>query len=141
MTQGIKSINIIFDDGDNLSIDNVLFSNFYISNIDGNANEIPYENILNTNILYANFLTLKIRNSINQHYNQNMINTIYNKKNISQIILNTEIGKEIMFNVASSIDPFDKKSSNIYDQSFILEDDLCLLITPYTIKYKNHLFT
>ena len=115
------------------------FSNLYISNIDDNADEIPYEKLLDTNILYANFFTLKINNSINDFYNSNIIKKISNKKNIAEIELNTSNDKKILFNLASSNDPFKKNDNNIYDQSFIKEDDLCLLITPYKLKYKNHL--
>lgn len=140
MTQGIRTIDIIFEDGESISIDNLLFSNFYISNIDDEANEIPYEKLLNTNILYANFFTLKINNSINEYYKNNIIKKIYDRKNIAEIILNTLNNKKITFNIASSIDPFNQNNTNKYDQSFLQDDDLCLLITPFKIKYKNHLF-
>ena len=140
MTQGIRTIDIIFEDGESISIDNLLFSNFYISNIDDEANEIPYEKLLNTNILYANFFTLKINNSINEYYKNNIIKKIYDKKNIAEIVLNTLNNKKITFNIASSIDPFNQNNTNKYDQSFLQDDDLCLLITPFKIKYKNHLF-
>lgn len=140
MNQGIKNIDLIFEDGESISIDNNLFTNFYIANIDDDANEIPYEKILNTNVLYANFITLKINNLINQFYNDNVINKILIKKNISEIKIYTDTGKTILFNIASSIDPFVKNSNNYFDKSFTLEDDLCILICPYNIKYKNHLF-
>lgn len=140
MTQGIKTINLIFEDGESISIDDFLFSNFYISNIDEEANEIPYEKLLDTNILYANFFTLKINNNINDYYHKNIIKNIFDKKNIAEIVLNTTGEKTISFNLASSLDPFKKNNINTYDQSFIQDDDLCILITPYNIKYKNHLF-
>ena len=141
MNQGIKTINIIFDDNESIIVDESLFSHFYISNIDDDANEIPYEKLFDTNILYANFLSLKINYKINEYYNQNIIKKIQDKKNIAKIILSTENNKEVLFQIASDIDPFKKNSTNSYDQSFIEEKDLCLLITPYKIKFKNHLFT
>ncbi|NLL01487.1 MAG: hypothetical protein GX265_00465 [Mollicutes bacterium] len=140
MTQGIKTIDIIFEDDTSISIDSILFSNFYISNIDEEAKEIPYEKLFNSNRLYANFITMRISNAINEYYKGNVIKKIYDKKNISEIIINTINNKKIFFNIASSIDPFKNEDINLYDQSFIEDDDLCLLITPYKIKYKNHLF-
>ncbi|MDD2207973.1 MAG: hypothetical protein PHG03_00355 [Bacilli bacterium] len=136
----IKEINLIFDDGENIVLEESFFTNFYISNINNFANEIPYEKLFDTNILYANFFTLKVKKTINEVYNQNIINKIFNKKDISKVILNTSNQKEIVFNIASDIDPFKKDKNNTYNQSFILEDELCLLITPYKLKYKNHLF-
>lgn len=140
MTQGIKTIDIIFEDDASISIDSKLFSNFYISNIDEEAMEIPYEKLFNCNKLYANFITLRISSAINEYYKNNVIKKIYDKKNISEIIINTKNNKRIYFNLASSIDPFKEENINLYDQSFIEDNDLCLLITPYKIKYKNHLF-
>lgn len=140
MNQEIKNINLIFEDGETVQLDENLFTNFYIANIDNKANEIPYEKLLNTNILYANFLTLKINNLINNYYNEDIIKKVYNKKNLAEIKISTSNGKEILFNVASSIDPFKKNINNYYDKSFIEEDNLCLLISQYEIKYKNHLF-
>lgn len=140
MNQGIKNIELIFEDGESILVENKLFTHFYIANIDGEANEIPYEKILNTNVLYANFITLKINNLINQFYNDNVIKKILNKKNIAEIKIYTDADKTILFNIASSIDPFIKNSSNYFDKSFTLDEDLCILICPYNIKYKNHLF-
>ena len=48
MNQGIQTVNLVFDDGSNLLIENNLFSHLYIANVDHNANEIPYEKLLNT---------------------------------------------------------------------------------------------
>ncbi|MDD4187784.1 MAG: hypothetical protein PHX04_03380 [Bacilli bacterium] len=141
MNQGIEKINLVFDDGESITLEDSFFTNLYISNINNIANEIPYEKILDTNVLYANFFTLKIKKSINELYNQNIINKIFNKKDISEIIINTNNQKEIVFNIVSNADPFTRNSNNKYNQSFILEEDLCLLITPYKIKYKNHLFS
>ena len=73
MTQGIKTIDIIFEDDTSISIDSILFSNFYISNIDEEAKEIPYEKLFNSNRLYANFITMRISNAINEYYKGNVI--------------------------------------------------------------------
>ena len=140
MNQGIKNIDLIFEDGESIVIEDSLFTHFYIANIDDEANEIPYEKICNTNILYANFIILKINNLIDKFYNDNIIKKILIKKNTSEIKIYTEAGKTVLFNIASSIDPFKKNSINYFDKSFTLEDDLCILICPYNIKYKNHLF-
>ena len=140
MNKEIKSVNIFFDDGNSIFIESNLFSNFYIANIDSEANEVPYEKMFNTNTLYANFFTLKISSLINEYYHDNVIKNILNSKNISEVVLCTNLGKKIKFQVASQADPFKKNSDNYYDNSFLIEDDLCILITEYNIKHKKHLF-
>ena len=139
MNQGIKGINLLFDDGDNMYIENTLLSNLYIANIDNEAHEIPYEKLFKTNKLYANFLSLKINHLINDMENANILKKIYNKKNLTEIELNFE-RKKVSFYISSDIDPFKKTGINTFDRSFFQENDLCLLICPYEIKYKNYLF-
>lgn len=139
MNQGIIGINLLFNDGDSLFIDNTMFSHLYIANIDENANEIPYEKLFKTNKLYANFFILKINHLLNELENANILKSTYQKKNLIEVELKFK-EKTVNFHLASNIDPFKRISNNSYDQSFFEDNDLCLLICPYALKYKSHLF-
>jgi len=139
MTQGIVGINLIFADGESLFIDNNFYSHLYVANIDKDANEIPYEILFKTNKLYANFFSLRINHLLNDMQNSNVLKTAFNKRNLLEIELVFE-KRTVSFYVASDVDPFKKHSLNSFDKSFFQEEDLCMLICPYDIKYKNHLF-
>ena len=56
----IVAIKIIFENGDNILIDKKEFADFYISNLNNQGEEIPYEPTLLKNKLYANFCLLKL---------------------------------------------------------------------------------
>ena len=139
MKQGLIGINLLYDDGESIFIENSLFSHLYIANIDKDANEIPYEKLAQDNKLYANFFILKIKELINEFNNTNVLKVVYNKKNLAEIELKF-LNKTISFYLVSDADPFKKTSINKYDKSFFQEGDLCLLICPYNIKYTNQLF-
>jgi len=138
MKQGIIGINLLFEDGENIFLENSHFSNLYIANIDEEGNEIAYEK-LEFNKLYANFFILKINQLINEINNMNVLKITYNKRNLTEVELKFS-NKTINFHLASDADPFKRKSINNYDKSFFQDGDLCMLICPYSIKYLNHLF-
>jgi len=138
MKQGLIGINFIYDDGESIFIDNSLFSNLYIANIDGDANEVPYEKLYDSEKLYANFFIVKINHLINELNNMNVLKALSNKKNLAEVELKFP-HREVCFQLASDADPF-TTSINHYDKSFFEDSDLCVIICPYEIKYKNHLF-
>jgi hypothetical protein len=140
MKQGLIGINLLYDDGQSIFIENSLFSNLYIANIDQDANEIPYEKLGLPNRMYANLFIIKINQIINEMHNMNVLKAIFSKKNLAEVELRFP-NKTVGFHLASDADPFLEKSVNNYDKSFFQEESLCLLICPYELKYKNHLFT
>ena len=139
MKQGIIGINLLFSDGDHLFVDENMFSHLYIANIDEDANEIPYEKLFKTTKLYANYFSLKINHLADEITNTNLLKKINEKKNLMEIELQFN-HKTVCFHLATDLDPFKRNSQNSYDQSFFDEEDLCLLICPYNLKYKRHLF-
>ena len=139
MTQGIVGINLIFADGESLFIEHSYFSHLYVANLDNDANEIPYEILFKTNKLYANFFSLRINHLLNDMENSNVLKAAFNKRNLLEIELVFQ-NRTISFYVASDIDPFKERSFNNFDKSFFQENDLCLLICPFNLKYKNQLF-
>ena len=139
MTDGIVGINLIFGDGESLFVEHSYFSHLYVANLDDQANEIPYRVLFKTNKLFANFFSLRINHLLNDMQNMNVLKAAFNKKNLLEIELVFR-ERTISFYLASDIDPFKEHSINSHEKSFFEDNDLCLLVCPYNLKYKNHLF-
>ena len=68
MLDNMKAININFENGDNIIIDARNIKDFYISNLDANGNEIPYEPTIINNKLYANFVLINLKQNLNNNF-------------------------------------------------------------------------
>ena len=132
----IEAINILFEDGELITLDKNECSNFYISNVKDNGEEIPYEPTIIKNKLYANLCLIKLNKEITNNYK---INRIKNKKDITeiQVIFGNKFAR---FDIASNANPFKEEYNN--DLEYIYEDDnnFGLLLSEYNIKYKDNLF-
>ena len=132
----IEAINILFEDGELITLDKNECSNFYISNVKENGEEIPYEPTIIKNKLYANLCLIKLNKEITNNYK---LNRIKNKKDIIeiQVIFGNKCAR---FDIASNANPFKEEYNN--DLEYIYEDDknFGLLMSEYNIKYKDNLF-
>ena len=132
----IEAINILFEDGELITLDKNECSNFYISNVKDNGEEIPYEPTIIKNKLYANLCLIKLNKEITNNYK---LNRIKNKKDIIeiQVIFGNKCAR---FDIASNANPFKEEYNN--DLEYIYEDDknFGLLMSEYNIKYKDNLF-
>ena len=132
----IEAINILFENGELITLDKNECSNFYISNVKDNGEEIPYEPTIIKNKLYANLCLIKLNKEITNNYK---INRIKNKKDITeiQVIFGNKCAR---FDIASNANPFKEEYNN--DLEYIYEDDnnFGLLLSEYNIKYKDNLF-
>ena len=131
----IENIIINLENNKTIIANNKLFSNLYISNIDNEGNEIPYnEEIENTFI--SNFFMIKLKNKLieynltNKYLEENAFNLIKEQKNIESIIINFKNGNSI---------PFIINSNNIF-HSFKDKNDLCIIQSEFDIKYYENLF-
>lgn len=131
----IENIIINLENNKTIIANNKLFSNLYISNIDNEGNEIPYnEEIENTFI--SNFFMIKLKNKLieynltNKYLEENAFNLIKEQKNIESIIINFKNGNSI---------PFIINSNNIF-HSFKDKNDLCIIQSEYDVKYYENLF-
>ena len=131
----IEAINILFENGDNVLVSNKDFKDFYISNIDQDGNEIPYDKTIIKNKLYANFLLLKMNKK-----DLSKINRIKSKYDITEIMVIFKNQKYINFEIASNANPFANNYHNEYEYIYEDDDSLGLLLSQYNIKYKNNLF-
>ncbi len=137
MLDNISAINIIFENGDNIIINNDELKDFCISNIDEKGNEIPYEPTLIENKLYANFMLLNINHNI---ANINKISRIKSKNDITEIVIIFKNQKYLNFTIVSNANPFSNYYNNDYEYIYEDENSLGLLLSEYNIKYKENLF-
>lgn len=134
MVDSIENIIINLENNKTIIANNKMFSNLYISNINNNGDEIPYDKSDNT--LISNFFMIKLKNKIieynltNNELNENAFNLLKNEKNIESIIINFKNGFS---------QPFIINSNNIF-HTFKLKNDLCILQSEYDIKYYENLF-
>ena len=132
----IEALNIIFENGEVITLNKEECSNFYISNVKDNGEEIPYEPTIIKNKLYANLCLIKLNKEILEPYK---VKRLKNKKDIVevQVIFGNKCAR---FDIASNANPFMTEYNN--DLEYIYEDDnnLGLLMSEYNIKYRNNLF-
>ena len=133
----IVAIKIIFENGDNILIDKKEFADFYISNLNNQGEEIPYESTLLKNKLYANFCLLKLNNQIIDY---TKINRLKQKSDITEIQIIFNNNKFLKFDIASDADPFAEKYENSHEYIYEDENTFGLLLSEYNIKYKENLF-
>ena len=131
---GIENILINLENNKTIIANNKLFSNLYISNIDEEGNEVPY-NEDNYDALISNFFMIKLKNKTieynltNKYLEENAFKLI-KENNIESIIINFKNGTSI---------PFILNSNNNF-LTFKHKNDLCIIQSEYNIKYYENLF-
>ncbi len=134
--KGIKNLLINLENNKTIIVNNDMFSNLYISNIDINGDEIPYNKDENNNSLLSNFFMIKLKNKLieynltSKQLEENAFKLIKGGKNIESIIIN--------FNNGYS-QPFILNSNKVF-YSFNQKNDLCIIQSEYDIKYYENLF-
>lgn len=131
----IKNISIKLDNNDTIVIKPTMFDNLYISNLDSNGNEIAFVQNDKSNKLEANFFMIKLKNDIIEY---NLTNN--NLKDNAFKLLKDKLISEVDINFKNGYtQPF---LFNIKKEKYTLKDnnDLCLLLSEYNIKFKDNLF-
>ena len=131
--EAIENILINLENSKTIIADNRLFSNLYISNINEDGDEIPFNSEEESYI--SNFFMIKLKNKTieynltNKYLEENAFNLIKNN-NIDSIIINFKNGTSIPFIL----------SSNKVFHHFKQKNDLCIIQSEYNIKYYENLF-
>ena len=133
----IVGINLLFENGENILLNNKEFLDFSILNILDSGEEVPYEQTIIKDKLYANLCYIKLNKELIDSYVKERIKL---KKDIVEIQVIFENNKYLKFDVASNGNPFSQEFVNDYE--YLYEDDniLGVLLSEYNIKYKNSLF-
>ena len=149
MTECIYSIDLTTNSNEILSISSDDFEKLYISNIDENGEEIPYNKQSSKNEMIANFFMVKILNDI---HNENMIflERLHNKKDIVKVTLHFTNGRKQSFELAKKriaiggvvenkyyLDYIIDKLSKIKTQKLSLYVKILLRIGIYQIAFLN----
>ena len=137
MLSKINNITVFFEQGEKLTIPADYIKKFYISNINKNGDEIPYEESGITNKLIANFVMILFNdNTLNQNEFK-----IFKDNNIYSIAIKFKSSKTITFIIASAISPFlNNMEHNMYQKEYIFNNSKALLISEYRVKNITSLF-
>ena len=131
---GIENILINLENNKTIIANNKLFSNLYISNINEDGDEIPYNEEYDSYI--SNFFMIKLKNKTieynltNKYLDENAFKLIKENKSIESIIINFKNGTSIPFIL----------NSNKNFLTFKDKNDLCIVQSEYNIKYYENLF-
>ena len=99
MLSKINNITVFFEQGEKLTIPADYIKKFYISNINKNGDEIPYEESGITNKLIANFVMILFNdNTLNQNEFK-----IFKDNNIYSIAIKFKSSKTITFIITSAL--------------------------------------
>ena len=133
----IEALNIIFENGENIIINNKECVDFYIANLLENGEEVPYEQTIIKDKLFANLFLIKLNKEILNDYSNRRIKT---KKDIIEIQIIFENNKYVKFDIPSNANPFEVEYNN--DLEYLYEDEqtLGILLSEHKIKYKDNLF-
>ena len=130
MLSKINNITVFFEQGEKLTIPADYIKKFYISNINKNGDEIPYEESGITNKLIANFAIILFSD-----------NTLNKDNNIYSIAIKFKSSKTITFIITSAISPFlNNMEHNMYQKEYIFNNNKALLISEYKVKNITSLF-
>lgn len=125
-----NSIILNFEEGIKLSIPIDYIKKIYISNINCNGDEIPYEETGIKNKLLANFIILVLNE---ESFEKKEFNIIKNN-NIYSITVKFNTGKTIEFITPNSNNPFFSKNHNSYQKEYIINNNNAIMISEYKIK-------
>ncbi len=120
-----------------ISIPKDSFDHFYIANIDNEGNETKYKK--KKNDLEANFFMVRILNDDNGIIN-NSIRRLLTKKDIIGLRICFKDGTNQDFSIPKRRVLIDGEMSNKYEEAFMDENNLCILISDKNIKFKRNLF-
>ena len=133
----IVGIRLLFENGEDILINNKEFIDFSILNILDSGEEVPYEQTIIKDKLYANLCLIKLNKDVINNYVKERIKI---RKDITEIQVIFENNKYLKFDIASNGNPFADEYTNDYE--YLYEDDnvLGILFSEYNIKYKSSLF-
>ena len=133
----IYNIEFTTNNQDIISIFPSSFNNFYIANIDENGDEVSYE--VDGKKLKANYFMIKVLNDKSYDANE-VINRLKDKPDITSLSIHFTNGKTQVFEIPKRRVQEDGKLVNKYEEVFLDEEDLCIIISDKKIKYKKELF-
>ena len=132
---GIKNITIKLKNNQNIIAKPNMFDNLYISHINNSGDEIAF--IKDKNNLKANFFMIKLFSNVIEYnlasntLKENPFNLLKQENSITEVNINFQNGNTQPFTFDNKNQLFVQKNNN----------DLCVLLSEYDIKYKENLFT
>lgn len=135
----VYSIDITTNDKNIISVSSDNFDHFYIANINDNADEIAYEKKGDAT-LYANFFMLRIINDKTAE-TLSIIERLSKRRDIIKVKMHFTNGNSQEFEIAKKRIVSNKFLENKFEDTFFIQDDLCIIISEKKLKYKQGLFS
>lgn len=131
----IYSIGITTNSNDTFSISSDCFDHFYIANINDDGDEKKYKK--NNKNLEANFFMVRI---LQDSETTIPIQQLTNTNDIVKVVVYFTNGSFQEFDIPKKRVAQNKQLVNLYEETFVDDRGLCILITNKNIKYKKNLF-
>ena len=135
----IHNIEITTNNREIITVSPQNFSNLYVANIDENGDEKNYDIVPNTRSLFANFFMIKIKKENNQesYLAQERLSS---RRDIVKVTITLINGIKQEFELAKRRIVQNGALENVYETTFMQEEDLCIIISDKKIKYMENLF-
>lgn len=134
----IYNIDFKMNNKETVSIPSDYFDHFYIANLNDEGDEIKYGYNDDNNNLIANFFMIKIIN--NSRETSEIFQRLVNKKDIIGVTLCFTDGKRQDFEIPKKRIANNGVMVNKYEDLFPIDNDLGIIITDKSIRYKKELF-
>ena len=131
----IFSIDITTNSNETFSLSSDCFDHFYIANINDDGDEKKYKK--NNQNLFANFFMIRI---LNEKETITSIDKLVNTNDIIKVSVFFTNGTHQDFEIPKKRVAQNKQLINLYEENFVDESGLCILITDKKIRYKENLF-
>lgn len=131
----IHSIELTTLNGEVFSVTSDDFQNFYVANINENGEEINY--IKKNGTLQANFMIIKLLHD--ESYSE-ILKRLYECKDITKIELLFTNGNNQKIDLSTKRVMYNGSMFNKYENTYMINNDLCILVSDKKIKYCENLF-
>ncbi len=135
----VYSIEITTNNKEIITVSPQNFSNLYVANIDDNGDEKNYDIVPNTRSLFANFFMVKILKENNQE-SYLAQERLQSRRDIVKVTITLINGIRQDFELAKRRIVQNGALENVYETTFMQDEDLCIIVSDKKIKYMENLF-
>ncbi len=135
----VYSIEITTNNKEIITVSPQNFSNLYVANIDDNGDEKNYDIVPNTRSLCANFLMVKILKENKQEACLAQ-ERLQSRRDIVKVTITLINGIRQDFELAKRRIVQNGALENVYETTFMQDEDLCIIVSDKKIKYMENLF-
>lgn len=135
----IRNIEITTNNREIITVSPQNFSNLYVANIDDNGDEKNYDIVPETKSLFANFFMIKILHANNQE-SYLAQERLLSRRDIIKVTITLINGIRQDFELSKRRVVQNGPLENVYEKTFMQDEDLCIIVTDKKIRYVENLF-